>query len=107
MWSPREQQVFAPVFADSYVGSFNLHLRSICLNGEKVLIVPSPRLAAAVADAIESSMSADNGWSVSTGPNGSLQWAGPDDTCEQEPETGFWLRFKAGFFGLLPIEKYL
>ena len=90
-----------------YVGSFNLNLRSIYLNGETVLIVHSPRLASAVADAIESSMSPDNSWSVSTGPNGALQWVGPDETYGHEPDTGFWLRFKAGFFELLPIEKYL
>ena len=90
-----------------YVGSFNLNLRSIYLNGETVLIVHSPRLASAVADAIELSMSPDNSWSVSAGPDGALQWVGSDATYDHEPETGFWLRFKAGLFGLLPIEKYL
>lgn len=90
-----------------YVGSFNLNLRSIYLNGETVLIIHSPRLARAVADAIETSMSPENSWALGEGQNGALQWTGSDGSYEHEPDTGFWLRFKAGLFGLLPIEKYL
>ena len=80
---------------------------AVASDGETVLIVHSPRLASAVADAIESSMSPGNSWSVSAGPDGAIRWVGSDATYDHEPETGFWLRFKAGLFGLLPIEKYL
>jgi len=90
-----------------YVGSFNLNLRSIYLNGETVLIVYSPRLAGAVADAIEVSMRPENSWAVSKGRDGALQWVGSDGVYDHEPETGFWLRAKASLFALLPIEKYL
>ena len=90
-----------------YVGSFNLNLRSIYLNGETVLIVHSPRLAGVVADDIELSMLPENSWVVSEGEQGALQWAGADAVYDHEPDTGFWVRFKAGLFSLLPIEKYL
>ena len=90
-----------------YVGSFNLNLRSIYLNGETVLIVYSPRLAGAVADAIETSMRPGNSWAVGEGDDGALQWSGPDGVYDHEPQTGFWQRVEAALFGLLPIEKYL
>ena len=90
-----------------YVGSFNLNLRSIYLNGETVLIVHSPRLASRVADAIEASMQPENSWSVATAEDGTLRWRGLEGQFDHEPDTGFWLRFEAGLFSLLPIEKYL
>jgi cardiolipin synthase C len=89
-----------------YVGSFNLNLRSIYLNGETVLIVHSPRLAATVAQAIDEAMQPDNSWHVTADGNGALQWTGSDGVYTHEPATGGWRRFKAGLFGLLPIEKY-
>lgn len=89
-----------------YVGSFNLNLRSIYLNGETVLIVHSPRLAEAVADAIESSLQPDNSWAVVRVQDGALQWTGTDGVYAHEPATPFWRRVKARLIGLLPIEKY-
>jgi len=89
-----------------YVGSFNLNLRSIYLNGETVLIVRSPRLARTVADAIERSLLPENSWEVAEGADGSLHWTGSDGTFDHEPATGFWRRLKAALIALLPIEKY-
>lgn len=89
-----------------YVGSFNLNLRSIYLNGETVLIVHSPRLAAAVAESIDQAMQPDNSWHVTKDASGALRWTGSDGTYDHEPATGGWRRFKAALFGLLPIEKY-
>lgn len=89
-----------------YVGSFNLNLRSIYLNGETVLIVHSPALASAAADAIETSMRPVNSWAVDKGQNGALQWTGSDGVFDHEPASGFWRRLKAALIGLLPIEKY-
>lgn len=89
-----------------YVGSFNLNLRSIYFNSETVLIVHSPRLASAVADAIDDSLRPQNSWAVVRDQGGALQWTGTDGVYHHEPETGFWLRFKAALIGLLPIEKY-
>jgi len=93
--------------ATLYVGSFNLNLRSIYLNGETVLVVYSPSLADKVADAIGTGMRPENSWAVDRAPDGGLRWTGSDSVHRHEPATGFWTRFKAGLFGLLPIEKYL
>ena len=90
-----------------YVGSFNLNLRSIYLNGETVLIVHSPRLAEAVADSIEGSMQPGNAWAVSESQDGGLRWTGSDGVYDHEPETGFWQRVESALYSLLPIEKYL
>ncbi len=89
-----------------YVGSFNLNLRSIYLNGETALIVHSPSLAARVAASIEHAMRPDNSWTVARDQDGALQWTGADGVYSHEPATGWWRRFKAALVGLLPIEKY-
>ncbi|MEX2481446.1 MAG: phospholipase D-like domain-containing protein [Gammaproteobacteria bacterium] len=89
-----------------YVGSFNLNLRSIYLNGETVLIVHSPPLAERVAQAMERAMQPANSWQVELDDNGALQWTGRDGVYDREPATGLWRRFKARFWRLFPIEKY-
>ena len=57
-----------------YVGSFNINLRSIYLNGETVLIIHSPELAQRVARDIELGMAPDNSWKVSHDAEGRLRW---------------------------------
>jgi putative cardiolipin synthase len=89
-----------------YVGSFNINLRSIYLNGETVLIVHSPRLAASVAESIETAMQSDNSWQLAMEDNGPLRWHASDGVYRREPATGWWRRAKASLIGLLPIEKY-
>lgn len=89
-----------------YVGSFNLNLRSIYLNGETLLVIHSPRLATRVAESIERSMQPGNSWRVVAAGEGGLQWIGRDGVHEHEPDAGFWRRFKAGWLRLLPLEKY-
>lgn len=89
-----------------YVGSFNLNLRSIYLNGETALIVYSPRLAERVAQDIGRAMQPENSWQVIVDDIGALQWTGMDGIHDREPATGAWRRFQAVLFGLLPIEKY-
>jgi len=91
-----------------YIGSFNVNLRSIYLNGETVLIIHSPELAQRVAADIETGMAPDNSWQVSLDADGRLRWTSATGTVwSHEPETGWWRRFKSGLFSLLPIEKYL
>ncbi len=91
-----------------YVGSFNVNLRSIYLNGETVLIIHSPVLAERVARDIELAMAPENSWQVSQDAEGRLRWSSNGGAVwTHEPETGWWRRFKSGVFGLLPIEKYL
>ena len=91
-----------------YVGSFNINLRSIFLNGETVLIIHSPALAEQVASAIETAMSPRNSWRVSATDGGHLRWSSSVDSgLTHEPETGWWRRFKSSVLSRLPIEKYL
>ncbi|WP_298447569.1 phospholipase D family protein [uncultured Marinobacter sp.] len=91
-----------------YIGSLNINLRSIYLNSETVLVIHSPQLAAQLAHDIEAAMAPENSWQVTREANGELLWsAGEEQSWTHEPATGFWRRFKSGFFSLLPIEKYL
>ncbi|MFP3978230.1 phospholipase D family protein [Marinobacter sp. KMM 10035] len=91
-----------------YIGSLNINLRSIYLNSETVLVIHSPQLAAQLAHDIEAAMAPENSWQVTREEGGQLLWkAGEEQFWTHEPATGFWRRFKSGFFSLLPIEKYL
>ncbi len=91
-----------------YIGSFNVNLRSIYLNGETVLIIHSPELAERIARDIELGMAPGNSWQVRQDAQGRLHWsAGAGVVSTHEPDTGVWRRIKSGLFSLLPIEKYL
>jgi len=70
-----------------YIGSFNVNLRSICLNGETVLIIHSPELAQRVAADIETGMAPDNSWQVSRDADGRLRWSsGTGTVWSHEPK---------------------
>jgi putative cardiolipin synthase len=56
------------------VGSFNVNLRSIYLNGETVLIIHSAELAERVAEDIRLTMEPRNSWEVTQDDDGNLQW---------------------------------
>tara|TARA_R100000306_G_scaffold42747_1_gene41376 strand:- start:18035 stop:19531 length:1497 start_codon:yes stop_codon:yes gene_type:complete len=90
-----------------YIGSFNANLRAMYLNGETVLLIHSPELAAKVADSIELGMAPANSWEVELDEDGDLQWQGLNQTLSSEPDTDWWLRTKAWLISLLPIEDYL
>ena len=91
-----------------YVGSFNINLRSIYLNGETILIIHSPLLAQRVAQDIEFAMAPANSWQVVRDADGRLRWSSEGGaTWQHEPATGWWRRFKSGLFSLFPMEKYL
>ena len=91
-----------------YVGSFNINLRSIFLNGETVLIVHSPELAERVAADIETALAPANSWRVQRAADGRLQWsAAGASEWRHEPATGWWRRFKSAVFAIFPVEKYL
>jgi putative cardiolipin synthase len=91
-----------------FIGSFNVNLRSIYLNGETILIIRSPELADQVAKDIENAMRAENSWQVTRNDKGKLQWASNSEKVwKHEPEVNWWRRFKSGFIAWLPIEKYL
>lgn len=94
-----------------YVGSFNINLRSTYLNSETALIIDSPVLAERIAQSIEELMAPDSSWQVLPRSSGGIEWhtetADGPVVVTREPMTGFWTRFKSGFFRLFPLEKYL
>jgi putative cardiolipin synthase len=89
------------------VGSFNVNLRSIYLNGETVLIIHSAELAERVAEDIRRVMAPSNSWEVVLDENGNLQWRSGEAIYSSEPTVHWWRRAKSGFLSWLPIEKYL
>lgn len=90
-----------------YVGSFNVNLRSIFLNGETLLIIHSPELAADVADDIENAMAPENSWQVTLDDRRQLLWTSDREQATREPQVGWWKRLKSKLVSWLPIEKYL
>ena len=90
-----------------FIGSFNVNLRSIYLNGETVLIIHSPELATAVAEDIRYAMAPENSWQVSLDEQGDLVWQSTGEQVGHEPGVGFWRRATSRFLSWLPIEKYL
>lgn len=90
-----------------FIGSLNVNLRSIYLNGETVLIIQSPELAKAVGDDIRHSMTPENSWHVTLDDSGDLTWQSSDQQVDHEPDVGFWRRAKSRFLSWLPLEKYL
>ncbi|PXX90408.1 phospholipase [Marinobacter vulgaris] len=89
------------------VGSFNVNLRSIYLNGETVLIIHSAEMAERVAKDIRSVMQPRNSWEVSLDESGEVQWRGEKHLYTSEPTIGWWTRAQSRFLSWLPIEKYL
>ncbi|WP_228260803.1 phospholipase D family protein [Marinobacter orientalis] len=89
------------------VGSFNVNLRSIYLNGETVLVIHSPELAEAVARDVQSLMQPGNSWEVSLDDSGDLHWRSGEESYTSEPAVGWWRGVKSRLLSWLPIEKYL
>jgi cardiolipin synthase C len=91
-----------------FIGSFNVNLRSIYLNGETLLVIHSEELAERVAADIELGMLPENSWRVAQDAEGALVWsAAGREPSRREPETGWWQRFKSGLIASFPLEKYL
>ncbi|MGM0773145.1 phospholipase D family protein [Marinobacter sp.] len=89
------------------VGSFNVNLRSIYLNGETLLIIHSEELAEQVASDVQTVMKPRNSWEVSLDDGGDPQWRSGEELHSSEPTVGWWRRTKSRFLSWLPIEKYL
>ena len=90
-----------------FIGSLNVNLRSIYLNGETVLIIHSPQLAQAVANDIHYAIEQENSWRVTLDDSGDLAWQAGGQRLSREPEVGLWRRIKAQLLSWLPIAKYL
>ncbi|MGC8121056.1 phospholipase D family protein [Marinobacter sp. VGCF2001] len=90
-----------------FIGSFNVNLRSIYLNGETALVIRSPELAGGVADDIRYAMEPVNSWRVDLNDSNELVWRSEGEDLYHEPEVGFWRRAMSRMLSWLPIEKYL
>jgi putative cardiolipin synthase len=93
-----------------FVGSFNWDPRSVKINTELGIYIDSPEFAVWLADGLQA-YTPKNAFSVRLDDDGDIEWVEMTDDGEiifdNEPDTGFWRRFNAGFFKLLPIEKQL
>lgn len=92
------------------IGSMNVDPRSVRHNTELGILVESPELAAHVAGLIEEGMHPLNSYALEL-RDGRLRWrvsaAGEEEWIGHEPDTGWWERFTARVFALLPIEGLL
>ena len=93
-----------------FIGSLNFDPRSIALNTEVGLFIDSEEVAGAFREQVNGSLPRYT-YQVSLSDNGQLRWrykyGDTDKVITREPETGFWKRFMAGFYRLLPIESQL
>jgi putative cardiolipin synthase len=88
-----------------FVGSFNFDPRSARLNTEMGVVIESPRLAAALSEALDRDL-ARNAYEVLL-VNGELQWIDGPARHTAEPGAGLFRSLWLGFLSLLPIEWLL
>ena len=93
-----------------FAGSLNFDPRSIAINTEVGLFIDSPVKGKQLAERIENGIK-DYTYQVKLNQKGQLRWYfhGKDGVEEykSDPQSSGWRKFKAGFYGLLPIEDQL
>ncbi len=91
-----------------FIGSLNFDPRSIDINTEMGVFIASPEAASRLAEAVMDNLF-DLTYAVELDARGKLVWSyrGNGQRPDKEPDTGWWRRFKAGFYGVLPIEGQL
>jgi len=93
-----------------FIGSFNFDPRSANINTELGVIIRSPELAEAAANAINNAL-AEKTYEVFLNDKGKLRWRGLEKGQEvvhdKEPQTKWSKRFAAGFSRILPIRGQL
>jgi putative cardiolipin synthase len=104
-------KTFAVDRARIFVGSFNFDLRSALLNTELGLVIDSPVLAQAMADAFDRTVPRA-AYEVVLAPDGrSLQWiersAAGEKRYDTEPDTSWLRRSGVGVMSVLPIDWLL
>ena len=90
-----------------YIGTLNLHPRSMLLNTEMGLLIHSPTVIAAVREAFAPNFSLDNSWRVEHNEDGELTWRSHDGVLTLQPAGGFWRRVADFFYGLFPIDSQM
>ncbi|MDG0814796.1 phospholipase D family protein [Bdellovibrio svalbardensis] len=93
-----------------FVGSMNLDPRSIHLNSEMGVIVDSPELLRDFVAQFQEILRED-AYKLKLSPQEDLVWESLEDgkiiEYFQEPETGWWKRFKTGFISIFVPESQL
>jgi len=93
-----------------FIGSFNFDPRSAYINTELGVIIESPEMAETLTAGLEEKL-ATHTYEVFLNEKGKLRWRGMEGDQEiildKEPQTGWWERFMAGFYRILPIRGQL
>jgi putative cardiolipin synthase len=89
-----------------FIGSMNLDPRSAEINSEMGVVVDSPRLARALAEAMERDMQPENSWRVELDADGDLRWVAGDQVQTSQPARSFWQRIEDIVFMVFPKELY-
>lgn len=94
----------------TFIGSFNVNMRSVFLNTEMGLLIHSPELAGRVTAAALRKLEPQNSWHVTLDDERGLLWRGRisarEYTYRGEPKASFWRGLGASLLSLLPVEKY-
>ena len=90
----------------SFIGSMNLDPRSELINAEMGIVVDSPPLAGALADAMTRDMAPANSWRVVLDDAGGLRWISAAGTLTRQPARSPWQRVENLFFKLFPPNLY-
>ena len=93
-----------------FIGSFNWDPRSVGINTEMGIYLDAPTLTVPLLAQFERRLP-EGAYRLRLSESGKIEWLSQEDGREVvyygEPKTSFWRRFKAGFYGLLPIEGQL
>ncbi|AQA17733.1 hypothetical protein BST95_05260 [Halioglobus japonicus] len=93
-----------------FIGSLNFDPRSILINTEMGIFIESSEAGSGFTLQLEDELSRIS-WRVELDDDDKLRWTydheGVQEVVYKEPQAGWWRRFQAGFYGLLPIEDQL
>ncbi len=92
-----------------FIGSLNFDPRSIDINTEMGVFIESAPAAGGLAEAVMRDVVDSTYW-VELDDRQNLVWnyrGTEPEQFEKEPNTSWWRRFVAGFYGVLPIEGQL
>jgi len=93
-----------------YIGSMNFDPRSVVINTEMGLFLEGETASAAFYEGITQDLTQYT-YRLSLDDKGRVTWhdesADPPKSYHTDPDTSLWRRFKAGFYGILPIESQL
>jgi putative cardiolipin synthase len=93
-----------------FIGSFNFDPRSAYINTELGVIIRSPEIARALAEAVDANL-AEQAYELFLNENGRLRWkgieAGEPVIFTKEPQTTWGQRFMGNFMRIMPIRSQL